>query len=438
MALQAALRNAQSKTPSLRTVARSKTPAQGALRTVHTKTTKTMTSLRTVTTKRLAAARVARSKTTMRVVGSRSSAEDPDALAARLAAQLAPEVAPTRSMAAVVVASPCSVATVTQHLVDELQLDAAVGFGSHREAFCEACDGANPRAAVTLLAMPDGATATAFASDAGCLPALEDWERFVQAPPSLLLFAAAGSPSERNKLDDWLRRVDGVLPESPKVGGVVNDDGPVVAGGRGRALEEGAVAGLALDGGVDSLVGLHVVVAPGSTPLSEDHSLVTASLPMPRGDRVLVTGVDGRRVRKSALGLDEDGRDTILAELMTGSEGRTCPVEVEHGSLAVCCCPQTIVPGETRLRLRAVGDRDARERAVLASVAPARRAHGDSAILEFSGVSCAPGEPSLVAEALGANALGATFRAAIAPGPTSCRTVVHDQATVLAYVAPGV
>ena len=86
----------------------------------------------------------------MRVVGSRSSAEDPDALAARLAAQLAPEVAPTRSMAAVVVASPCSVATVTQHLVDELQLDAAVGFGSHREAFCEACDGANPRAAVML------------------------------------------------------------------------------------------------------------------------------------------------------------------------------------------------------------------------------------------------------------------------------------------------
>ena len=141
MALQAALRGANAKTPSLRTVARSKTPAQGALRTVHTKTTKTMTSLRTITTKRLAAARVARSKTTMRVVGSRSSAEDPDALAARLAAQLAPEVAPTRSMAAVVVASPCSVATVTQHLVDELQLDAAVGFGSHREAFCEACDG---------------------------------------------------------------------------------------------------------------------------------------------------------------------------------------------------------------------------------------------------------------------------------------------------------
>ena len=263
----------------------------------------------------------------MRVVGSRSSAEDSDALAASLAAQLAPEVAPTRSMAAVVVASPCSVATVTQHLVDELQLDAAVGFGSHREAFCEACDGANPRAAVTLLAMPDGATATAFASDAGCLPALDDWERFVQAPPSLLLFAAAGSPSERNKLDEWLRRVDGVLPESPKVGGVVNDDGPVVAGGRGRALEEGAVAGLALDGGVDSLVGLHVVVAPGSTPLSEDHSLVTASLPMPRGDRVLVTGVDGRRVRKSALGLDEDGRDTILAELTNGADdGRTCSV----------------------------------------------------------------------------------------------------------------
>ena len=93
----------------------------------------------------------------MRVVGSRSSAEDPDALAARLAAQLAPEVAPTRSMAAVVVAVRAPVATVTQHFVDELQLDAAVGFGSHREAFCEACDGAIPRAAVTLLAMPDGA-----------------------------------------------------------------------------------------------------------------------------------------------------------------------------------------------------------------------------------------------------------------------------------------
>ena len=103
MAFVAALRSAQSKTPSLRSILRN--------------------------------------KTTMRVVGSRSSAEDPEALAARLAAQLAPEVAPTRSMAAVVVASPCSVATVTQHLVDELQLDAAVGFGSHREAFCEACDG---------------------------------------------------------------------------------------------------------------------------------------------------------------------------------------------------------------------------------------------------------------------------------------------------------
>ena len=189
--------------------------------------------------------------------------------------------------------------------------------------------------------MPDGATATAFASDAGCLPALDDWERFVQAPPSLLLFAAAGSPSERNKLDEWLRRVDGVLPESPKVGGVVNDDGPVVAGGRGRALEEGAVAGLALDGGVDSLVGLHVVVAPGSTPLSEDHSLVTASLPMPRGDRVLVTGVDGRRVRKSALGLDEDGRDTILAELTNGADlGRTCSVPCGNQISGAPRCPR--------------------------------------------------------------------------------------------------
>ena len=91
MALQAALRSANSRTPSLRTV-----------------------RTKTITTKRLAAARVARSKTTMRVVGSRSSAEDPDALAARLAAQLAPEVAPTRSMAAVntkaieVMAAACS------------------------------------------------------------------------------------------------------------------------------------------------------------------------------------------------------------------------------------------------------------------------------------------------------------------------------------------
>ena len=103
---------------------------------------------------------------------------------------------------------------------------------------------------------------------------------------------------------------------------------PSSRAGGGRELEEGAVAGLALDGGVDSLVGLHVVVAPGSTPLSEDHSLVTASLPMPRGDRVLVTGVDGRRVRKSALGLDEDGRDTILAELTNGADGPV-PFRVE-------------------------------------------------------------------------------------------------------------
>ena len=61
MALQAALRSANSRTPSLRTV-----------------------RTKTITTKRLAAARIARNKTTMRVVGSRSSAEDPDALAARL------------------------------------------------------------------------------------------------------------------------------------------------------------------------------------------------------------------------------------------------------------------------------------------------------------------------------------------------------------------
>ena len=148
----------------------------------------------------------------------------------------------------------------------------------------------------------------------------------------------------------------------------------------------------------------------------------------PRDRRVPVWKSDFRRPGRAP----RHRQPNSLADFHTG------PVEVEHGSLAVCCCPQTIVPGETRLRLRAVGDRDARERAVLASVAPARRAHGDSAILEFSGVSCAPGEPSLVAEALGANALGATFRAAIAPGPTSCRTVVHDQATVLAYVAPGV
>ena len=60
------------------------------------------------------------------------------------------------------------------------------------------------RAAVTLLAMPDGATA-AFASDAGCLPA--HWERFVQAPPSLNCSTRPGPL--RNKLDEWLRRVAG-------------------------------------------------------------------------------------------------------------------------------------------------------------------------------------------------------------------------------------
>ena len=114
--------------------------------------------------------------------------------------------------------------------------------------------------------MPDGATATAFASDAGCLPALEDWERFVQAPPSLLLFAAAGSPSERNKLDEWLRRVDGVLPESPKVGGVVNDDGPVVAGGRGRALEEGA-RGVTARGQLRGQAAQHAAQRRGAVPI---------------------------------------------------------------------------------------------------------------------------------------------------------------------------
>ena len=121
---------AKSKLTASQSKKRSEIAAKMALQ-VALRSAQSKTSLRSIL----------RAKTTMRVVGSRSSAEDPDALAARLAAQLAPEVAPTRSMAAVVVASPCSVATVTQHLVDELQLDAAVGFGSHREAFCEACDG---------------------------------------------------------------------------------------------------------------------------------------------------------------------------------------------------------------------------------------------------------------------------------------------------------
>ena len=105
MALQAALRSACAK-PSLQRLAGARIAARNKTTMVDSARKQTTTTLRTVTTKRLAAARVARSKTTMRVVGSRSSAEDPDALAARLAAQLAPEVAPTRSMAAVVVASP--------------------------------------------------------------------------------------------------------------------------------------------------------------------------------------------------------------------------------------------------------------------------------------------------------------------------------------------
>ena len=89
----------------------------------------------------VAAQHFARSKTTMRVVGSRSSAEDPDALAAASPRSSRPRSRRRGAWPRSSWRVPCSVATVTQHLVDELQLDAAVGFGSHREAFCEACDG---------------------------------------------------------------------------------------------------------------------------------------------------------------------------------------------------------------------------------------------------------------------------------------------------------
>jgi hypothetical protein len=43
--------------------------------------------------------------------------------------------------------------------------------------------------------------------------------------------------------------------------------------------------------------------------------------------------------------------------------------------------------------------------------------------------------PSEVAAALGSHSLGATFHAAIAPDPAAGGTVVHTQATVVAYLS---
>ena len=83
------------------------------------------------------------------------------------------------------------------------------------------------------------------------------------------------------------------------------------------------------------------------------------------------------------------------------------PVEFDNGPLAVCCCPQAIRPGVARLLSRVVGYSGDAYRAVLTSAGPVA-CPATRRIFEFSGVCCAPGEPSLVAEASGVNSLKAT------------------------------
>ena len=86
-----------------------------------------------------------------------------------------------------------------------------------------------------------------------------------------------------------------------------------------------------------------------------------------------------------------------------------------------------------KVALYRVGDRDRRERALLAAFAPRRRAFAEkgATTLEFAGTPV----PSEVAAALGSHSLGATFHAAIAPDPAAGGTVVHTQATVVAYLS---
>ena len=96
------------------------------------------------------------------------------------------------------------------------------------------------------------------------------------------------------------------------------------------------------------------------------------------------------------------------------------PVEFDNGPLAVCCCPQAIRPGVARFLSRVVGYAGGHAyRAVLTSAGlvacPATRP-----ILEFSGVCCAPGEPSLVAEASGVNSLKAMSGLRHASVPRRC------------------
>ena len=80
------------------------------------------------------------------------------------------------------------------------------------------------------------------------------------------------------------------------------------------------------------------------------------------GDEAIAVFKEVHGSAKGAITFDEFcavwksnfGRPTPSTQPNSLADFHTGPVEVEHGSLAVCCCPQTIVPGETRLRLRAV------------------------------------------------------------------------------------
>ena len=71
----------------------------------------------------------------------------------------------------------------------------------------------------------------------------------------------------------------------------------------------------------------------------------------------------------------------------------------------MCSCPQAIEPGVARLLSRVVGYSGDAYRAVLTSAGPVA-CPTTLTILEFSDLSCAPGEPSPVAEASGVNFLG--------------------------------
>ncbi|KAH8058471.1 hypothetical protein JL721_9492 [Aureococcus anophagefferens] len=223
------------------------------------------------------------------------------------------------------------------------------------------------------------------------------WEAYATGPaPELLLLAAA----PRGDLGAWLRRM--VAPGSTKLGGVLEDEsGELVAGDAFAAerVREG-VCGIALEG-----VRLDAAVAAGPTLATlRGPRTVTSARPVDGG--VAITGLDG-------------------------DEETCCARSLGAGDSAGDLEGLLVKPGCTKVAL--AGDRDRRERALLAAFAPRRRAFAEkgATTLEFAGTPV----PSEVAAALGSHSLGATFHAAIAPDPAAGGTVVHTQATVVAYLS---